>query len=171
MSRLNPQKLHVTYKPDVDPDGPLTPRCYTLTHSDRTGDLFLTIGRDVDHVQIGGWYTRLMRDEVLAEWKIGGDSNPVLNVYCHVSGGLVVGSAGWRYAIFQQHLRQVIEAFRYGDRSLVKANPELDRVDVIVHFRARQKQYHKQENWGPLGDYVLLTGNKTTTLSTNQDSA
>jgi hypothetical protein len=44
-------------------------RCYTLTHSDTTGELFLTIGPDFDRAQISGLYTRLMRDEVLAEWR------------------------------------------------------------------------------------------------------
>jgi hypothetical protein len=44
-----------------------------------------------------------MRDEVLAEWRDEADG-AVLHVYCHVSGGLVFGSAGWRYAIFRREL-------------------------------------------------------------------
>ena len=64
MSRLNPAKLHITFREGAAPDGPLIPRRYTLTHSDQTGDLFLTIGPEVNHAQISGWYTRLMRDEV-----------------------------------------------------------------------------------------------------------
>jgi hypothetical protein len=68
MSRLRPDKLHVRCAGGVTPDGPITPRRYTLTHSDATGDLYLTIGPDYDRQQISGWYTRLMRDEVLAEW-------------------------------------------------------------------------------------------------------
>jgi len=32
-----------------------------------------------------GWYIRLLRDEVLAEWGLEGGA-PVLHVYCHVSG-------------------------------------------------------------------------------------
>lgn len=41
---------------------------------------------------ITGWYVRLLRDEVLAEWcapvgsSNGGDDGPALHVYCHVSG-------------------------------------------------------------------------------------
>jgi len=68
MSRLKPEKLHVRFAAGVTPDEPITPRRYTLTHSDATGDLYLTIGPDYDRRQISGWYTRLMRDEVLAEW-------------------------------------------------------------------------------------------------------
>ena len=44
MSRLDPAKLQVRFHPAVERDGPMAPRRYTLTHSDLTGDLFLTIG-------------------------------------------------------------------------------------------------------------------------------
>ena len=34
-----------------------------------------------------GWYVRLLRDEVLAEWCMPPDDGPLeLHVYCHVSG-------------------------------------------------------------------------------------
>ena len=65
MTRLRLEKLHVQFAAGVAPDGPITPRRYTLTHSDATGDLYLTIGPDYDRRQISGVYTRLLRDEVL----------------------------------------------------------------------------------------------------------
>ena len=67
MKRLNPDKLHVTYLAGVTPDDLIVPRRYMLTHSDITGELFLSIGSDYDKKQISGLYTRLMRDEVLIE--------------------------------------------------------------------------------------------------------
>lgn len=33
-----------------------------------------------------GWYNRLVRDEVLAEWQLGPAGGHVLHVHCHVSG-------------------------------------------------------------------------------------
>lgn len=152
MSHLRPEKLHVTFAGDAEPEGPVLPRRYTLTHSDRTGDLFLTIGSDYDRKQISGLYTRLMRDEVLAEWSEGG-TGPELHVHCHVSGGLVLGTAGWRHDIFQRHMRQVLEAFRYGDDVLFHTLPALDEAPVHVHFHARQEQYNKVEARGRLADY------------------
>ena len=86
MSRLRPGKLSVRLAEGSFSDGPVMPRCYSLTHSDTTGDLFLTIGPDFDRAQISVLYTRLMRDEVLAEWREDEDG-PALHVYCHVSGG------------------------------------------------------------------------------------
>jgi hypothetical protein len=96
MTRLIPEKLHVKYLCDTTPDAPLLPRFYTLTHSDFSGDLFLSIGPCYDMKQISGLHTRLMRDEVLAE--LGKDLQGYsLNVFCHVSGGFVFGRAKWRY--------------------------------------------------------------------------
>jgi hypothetical protein len=92
-----------------------------------------------------------MRDEVLAEW-CEDEEGPALHVHCHVSGGLVVGSAGWRFAIFQQELPLVLEAFRCGDRQLFEVHPELDSAPIWVHFHAAQARYNRLEQWGVLRD-------------------
>jgi Staygreen protein len=44
LSKFIPEKLSVIYKDSVTATEPVIPRRYTLTHSDITGDLFLTIG-------------------------------------------------------------------------------------------------------------------------------
>jgi hypothetical protein len=41
---LDPRRLHVVFAPGVAVAGPVVPRAYALTHSDSTGELFLTIG-------------------------------------------------------------------------------------------------------------------------------
>ena len=152
MSRLKSEKLHVVFAAGVTPDGPITPRRYTLTHSDATGDLYLTIGPDYDREQISGLYARFMRDEVLAEWQSGADG-PALHVHCHVSGGLVLGAAGWRYAIFRRELPLVLEAFRFGDQQLFEMEPGLDEAPIWVHFHATQPRYNRTESWGAPADY------------------
>jgi hypothetical protein len=136
------------------PSGPVAPRRYTLTHSDITGELFLTVGAAYDQQQISGLYTRLMRDEVLAEW-LEDEEGPALHVFCHVSGGLTFGMAGWRYAIFRRELPLVLEAFRHGDRGLFDAHPELDRASIRVYFRSSRRRYHRLERWGAPADYRL----------------
>jgi hypothetical protein len=107
MAQLQAEKLHVHFQEGEQASPGWFPRRYTLTHSDRTGDLFLTIGREFNQKQISGIYTRLMRDEILAEW-IADEGQPALHVYCHVSGGLVLGSAAWRASIFEHHMPQVL---------------------------------------------------------------
>jgi hypothetical protein len=154
MTRLIPEKLHVKYLHDTTPDVPLLPGFYTLTHSDFSGDLFLSIGPCYDTKQISGLHTRLMRDEVLAELEkdLQGYS---LNVFCHVSGGFVFGRVKWRYEIFRSELSLALEAIRYGDRVLFDSNPKLDLIPVIVNFKSADKRYNKTENWGSLGDYKI----------------
>jgi hypothetical protein len=95
-----------------------------------------------------------MRDEVLAEWLYDKDT-PVLHVYCHVSGGLVFGSPGWRYDILKFHMPQVLQTFRYGDSELIDVYPEYDQALVFVHFRSNHIQYHRKEPWGLMADYQL----------------
>lgn len=152
MSELRPEKLQVTFQEGTSARELSLPRRYTLTHSDVTGDLFLTIGARYDRKQISGFYTRLMRDEVLAE--LSDDGKGVsLHVYCHVSGGLVFGSAGWRNDILRHHMRMVIEALHYGDRKLFTANPELEQVKVWVHFASNRARYNRVEDWGLIQSY------------------
>ncbi len=154
MSRLNPDKLRVSFLPGVGSEAPVVPRRYTLTHSDVSGNLYLTIGLSYNLKQIRGWYTRLMRDEVLAEWKNDQDELS-LNVYCHVSGGLVFGRAGWRMAIFRSEMPLVLEVIRYGDRILFESNPEQDQAPIWVHFQSSQPRYDETERWGVPKDYKI----------------
>jgi hypothetical protein len=152
MKELNPQKLHVTFRGGISANELSLPRRYILTHSDLSGDLFLTIGSDYDQKQISGFYTRLMRDEVLAELKRDA-LDLALHVYCHVSGGSVFGGTRLRYEILHHHMRMVLEAFHYGDRELVTAHPELDQANVWVHFNSNHKRYDLVENWGLVQTY------------------
>jgi hypothetical protein len=154
MGRLNPNKLHISYLTGTDPENFVLPRRYTLTHSDRTGELFLSIGNQYNTRQISKLYTRLMRDEVLAELISKGERLEFI-VYCHVSGGLVIGPPGWRYNIFRSELPLVLEAIRYGDRTLFEINTKLDYVPVYIYFQSTKKRFNNIEQWGTMSDYVI----------------
>lgn len=153
MPSLNPDKLHVRIL-EPPPSQDLSRVRYTLTHSDATGDLFLAIGADYDHQALSGLLQRFLRDEVLAEWGLEGQQ-PVLRVYCHVSGGLVLGGAAWRLSIFRHHMRQVLQAFRYGDRDRFDQTPSLDKAAIIVHFHSPRDKYNLVESWDTIGEYHL----------------
>ena len=151
MKRLSPEKLHVTYSTGAGPGVLLFPRRYMLIHSDITGELFITIGAQYDTKQISRLYTRLMRDEVLSE--LTNDELLCFRVHCHVSGGLVIGTARWRYNIFKSELPLAIEAIRYGDRALFEKNPELDNIPVIMYFRSSSRSFNQVENRGTMAEY------------------
>jgi hypothetical protein len=60
--------------------------------------------------QFQGWYSKLQRDEVVAEWKkVKGKMS--LHVHCHISGGhfLLDLFARFRYFIFYKELPVVIK--------------------------------------------------------------
>jgi hypothetical protein len=152
MSRLKPEKLHVLFAEGFTRDGPLSPRRYTLTHSDRTGELFLSIGPEYDKEELRGWQSRLMRDEVLAEWQ-DQPGQPEVHVHCHVSGELALGPARWRDAIFRHELPLALEALFYGDRELIYGRQQLMQAPVWVHFHACQARYDVTEQWGTVADY------------------
>jgi hypothetical protein len=98
-----------------------------------------------------------MRDEILADWsEYQGDL--ALHVHCHVSGGLVLGSARMRISIFRHEMPLVLEALRFGDHRLFDAQPRLDRAPILVHFHARQGCYDLVERWGVPADYRYQDG-------------
>lgn len=152
MGRLNEDKLHVSFLAGTSARGLNLPRRYTLTHSDITGNLFLSIGADYNTRQISKMHTRLMRDEVLAELVRDG-ARLQMNVYCHVSGGFVIGPARWRSEILHSELPLALEAIRHGDRTLFEDDLQLDGTPVYVHFKSVNARFNSVEPWGIMGDY------------------
>ncbi|KAL2547376.1 Protein STAY-GREEN 2 [Forsythia ovata] len=127
------------------------PRTYTLTHSDITSKLTLAISQTINNSQLQGWYNRLQRDEVVAEWKkIKGKMS--LHVHCHISGGhfLLDLFARLRYYIFCKELPMVLKAFVHGDESLFDNHPDLEEALVWVYFHSNIPEFNKVECWGPL---------------------
>jgi hypothetical protein len=129
------------------------PRTYTLTHSDITSKLTLAISNTINNSQLQGWYNKLQRDEVVAEWKkVKGKMS--LHVHCHISGGhfLLDLFARFRYFIFCKELPVVLRAFVHGDGNLLKNHPELEEALVWVYFHSNIPEFNKVECWGALKD-------------------
>lgn len=134
-------------------------RRYTLTHNDLTGYLTLSIGKEYNESQLSGWYTKILRDEVLAEWKVSessdGDHNRTfeLHVYCHVSGEeMWPAPAGLRSFIFQREMTLVLETISYADREMILSDPVLGSALVFVHLASDLEPLNKKIMWGRLGD-------------------
>lgn len=147
MVYLNPSKLNIKYIDSEEIE--ILSRKYTLTHSDFTGELFLSIGKEYDYKKLRGLYTRFMRDEVLAEWKKI-DSNYELHIYLHVSGGITFGGARFRDRILRNHLPLVIEILRYAEKDLIKKHDFLQEAEIYIHFKSNKKRYNKIENKGKI---------------------
>lgn len=147
MSELNPVKLTVEFRENVNETEPIIPRRYTLTHSDITAELFLTIGANYAYDKLNS-----MRDEVLGEWLIV-DDNMQYNVYLHVDSEFIPGMEKIRDAIFRRELPLALQAIRYGDRKFFNVHPEMDYVSIIVFFLSTNPEFNKAENWGTFTDY------------------
>ena len=147
MKRLNPDKLYVEYRTGVTGTEPVIGRKYTLTHSDITADLFLTIGLQFAYDKVNA-----MRDEVLAEWRTN-NGFPFLYVYVYVDGQFGPTVSAVRNEIFRRELPLALEAIRYGDRRLFDTLPGLDNAPIWIHFDSTNPEYNKFENWGTPNDY------------------
>lgn len=146
MERLNPEKLYVEFRPGVTTTEPILGRKYTLTHSDITADLFLTIGLEYAYDKITS-----MRDEVLAEWRT---YNACLFLYVYV----YVGDFGpikdsIRNTIFRRELPLALEAIIYGDREFFSAHPQLYNAPIWIYFDSTNPKYNMFEYWGTANDY------------------
>lgn len=148
MIRLNPEKLSVEFRPGVTATKPIIPRRYTLTHSDITAELFLTIALVYAYDK-----TNSMRDEVLGEWIKKGEKY-FFYVYLYVDGKNPMITAIRNY-VFRRELPLALEAIKYGDKELFNSHPELNTSPIIVHFMSSIYQFNKIENWGTFSDYGL----------------
>ncbi|MFP7300338.1 staygreen family protein [Neobacillus niacini] len=144
MSQFKPEKLSVEFTNGVTAKGPIIQRRYTLTHSDVTGELFLTIGTQYAWDKINP----AMRDEVLGEWRFNGNSL-LYCVYLYIDQGEYnENTAAKRTEIFRRELPLALTAIRYGDRLLFDTYPLLDHASIIVTFMSSYPHLAKQENWG-----------------------
>ncbi len=153
MLELNQEKIHVKSKPELEKKESFIPRMYSLTHSDITGDLFLTVDMEYEEEELSNFYTKIMRDEVLAQWQINNGVDE-FHIYVHVSGGFVIRWAGMRDRILRHYLPHTIRVMRYGDAQLFDTFPFLDDAPIFVHFKSNKKKYNKVEKYGIFKDYT-----------------
>ncbi|KAA0546278.1 hypothetical protein FZW96_16360 [Bacillus sp. BGMRC 2118] len=147
MKKLNPEKLSVEYRDNVTYFQPVLGRKMTLTHSDNTGQLFLTVGLSYAFDKV----TKL-RDEVLAEWK---EDNGKLYLYVYVSvdGKSGPEMAATRNEVFRRELPLALQAIVYGDKGLYQNYPSLEYAPIWIHFDSSLPQLNTFEYWGTPLDY------------------
>lgn len=150
LSKFSPEKLSVEYLYGVTATDFIMPRCYTLTHSDFTGELLLTIGHQYAWNKIGP-----NSDEVLGEWSSNNNVN-FLTVYVHIDEGeYTQKEAAKRNEIFRRELPLALTAIRYGDRFLFNTYPILNFAPIIITFMSTYPQFARVENWGTFQDYSI----------------
>ncbi|WP_077212998.1 staygreen family protein [Bacillus dakarensis] len=150
MSKFNPSNLSVTFLPPATPYKPVEERKYTMTHSDETGELFLTVGYCYDISMINAE----KHDEVLAEWVPSGGQF-VLKGKVHVSGGEFDEQySKVRFMIFQRELNLALTAIIYGDRIFFHNYPWLLDSPIYIEFESIYPTYHQVLYYGTPRQYL-----------------
>ena len=147
MSKFQPEKLNVSYKDEIRTKTFLLPRKYTLTHSDESGELFLSIGKKYDFDQIN--YN--VRDEVLGSWEK--DDKEYLLITLEVDNGDDISNTIKRDKIFRQEIVLALMAIVYGDNLFFENNKELYEAPVRVKFNSKFSEYETLDDWGMVKDY------------------
>jgi hypothetical protein len=161
MSTFNPQKLSVKYIPPATNAQPIEGRKYTLTHSDITGDLFLSIGYEYDIAAID----QKMRDEVIAEWKRDNQGLLHLAGRVHVDGKDFSKSASKvRFRIFKKEMDLALKGIIYGDRSFFAAYPALIDAPIYIYFDSSYPEYNQVCYYGTPKRYLNQIKLPTTRL-------
>jgi hypothetical protein len=147
LKKLNPEKLQVKFGIGTSETKPIIPRKYTLTHSDITGELFLTIAAKYDYDKITE-----MRDEVLAEGgMVNNEYALMVNVMVDKEKNRVMSAI--RNSIFVKELPLALQALRYGDREFFRENASLDKAPIYIKFNSVYPMFNRLELWGTPSDY------------------
>ena len=148
MEKLNPAKLTTTFK-GVTPIDPVIQRRYTLTHSDITAQLFLTIGLHFAFDEIGP-----MRDEVLGQW-CKTETSYIFYGRVQVDnelGNKTISAA--RYRVFNREMPLALEAIRFGDQTFFNCHPMLEYAPIWIHFNSIYPEFNDVEYWGAPIEYA-----------------
>ncbi|RIW38367.1 hypothetical protein D3H55_02175 [Bacillus salacetis] len=150
MSEFDSEKLSLTYIPPASIFYPMDGRKYTLTHSDLTGELFLSAGCVYDMAKIDP----LMRDEVLAEWvRVMGQYT--LSGKVHVSGGeFEKNLSKVRYMIFQKELPLALTAIVNGDNGFFTYFPWLLDAPIYISFESIYPEFNHVQFYGTPRKYL-----------------
>lgn len=141
---FNHEKLNIIFKNSYNKNGTFENRRYSLSHSDDTGDLFLTIGNQF-------YYND--NQTVLAELlKVA--NGYYLQVYVYLDGNNGIADTVKRDKIFRRELTTAIQAIIYGDREFLIQNELLDSY-VVIRFKSHYSKYNVEEQWGKVKKYLF----------------
>ncbi len=151
MSDFKPEKLAVQYLPPASIFDPIDNRKYTLTHSDMTGELYLSIGCHYEMEKINP----AMRDEVLGEWK--------RNLGQYIFTGTVYVSGGEfdhqlsnvRFMIFKKELPLALTAIINGDKGFYTYYPWLLDAPIIICFESIFPEFQQTLYFGTPRQFLL----------------
>ncbi|PYZ94942.1 hypothetical protein CR194_05335 [Salipaludibacillus keqinensis] len=145
-------KLSVTFIPPATFCNPVLQRKYTLTHSDETGELFLSVGLTFDNNAID----MTMRDEVIAEWKQDRNGLMILKGCAFVDAGMFdEQTASIRYTIFKREMALALMGMINGDSAFFPCHPTLLDSPIFIQYVSIFPQFHHVSYEGTPRDFLV----------------
>lgn len=141
------RQVFVEYRDNVTATSPLKNRTYTMTHSDETGDLFVTIG-----LKNAEDKTNELQDQVYLKW-IPFDGKDLLLGEVLIDGEGIKGNPETRNEIFRREMPLALQAIYVADKPFFEAHPELKDTPVLIHFVSSDSKYNKLYCYGPIDSY------------------
>ncbi|PLR95273.1 staygreen family protein [Bacillus sp. T33-2] len=150
MSKFLPENLKIKYIPPATAFEPVDKRKYSLTFSDKTKELFLSIGNvyDFDAVNPN------IRDEVLAEWITRNGEYLLLGKVYINSGEFDEKYSRIRYMIFKRELDLALTGIIFGDKSLFSYYPWLLDSPIYVQFESSYPEFNQIGYFGTPRKYL-----------------
>lgn len=146
-----PSNLSVSFLAPATQFRPIEERKYTLTRSNNTGLLFLSIGSEYDYSNVNPHF----RDEVKAEW-IPQMGEFTLFGRVHVSGGeFDENYANVRFRIFQKEIELALKSIVYGDQTFYTFFPWLLDAPIHIHFDSLYPQFNQVIYYGTPRQYLM----------------
>lgn len=142
-------KLKISIIEPITPTSPILGRKYTLTHSDLTGDMFLTIGPTYDYKAIN----KELRDELIGKWILDDNKNYNLIFYAYIND-LDFKNAKKKSDSFKYHLQMAIKAVIFGDKDLFLYNKHLINAPIYVNFVSVFLELTYIQSYGHVNDYI-----------------
>ncbi|MDQ0268597.1 staygreen family protein [Cytobacillus purgationiresistens] len=150
MNTFDQSNLKINFQAPATDFTPVEHRKYTLTQSDSSNDIFLTIGHNYDYEAI----KPTQRDELLAEW-IPQMGQYVLLGKVHISNGeFDEHFAKIRYMIYEREADLGLTAILFGDREFLSNYPWLLNSPIYVQFHSNYPEFNKLQYYGTARQFL-----------------
>ena len=147
---LNNYNLNVNIVEPITDIEPIRFRRYTLSYSDDTQNLYLTIALYFDMLGLG--VTSM--DKVYGQWAwVIGDTYD-LNLFIFI-GNYPYDIARRRYETFRKLLPLSITAIVNGDRKFLEYNQNLMDSNIIVRFISSHAEFNRAISYNSVEDFLI----------------
>ncbi|WP_054738880.1 staygreen family protein [Cellulosilyticum ruminicola] len=144
------RQIFVEYRDKVTKTTPTQNRTYTMTHSDETGDLFVTIG-----LIYADDMTYEIQDQVYLRFTPLADKWILLGEVL-IDSEDFEGNKQVRYDIFKRKMPLALQAIYTADKAFFDAYPELKDAPILIRFKSTDSKYDKLYDYGSIGNYTTF---------------